>query len=305
MDLIIRVVESGGKGFRVVDVCGKQITNVGNFPNSQIKIDDLIFFVTQKTDHVSAFAFSVAGDVDSNGTVIKAPNIPMLNRIPLAELVRKATGKPVVVANDMTTATTGMLQLFPELAGCCLCETWSSGIGGRFVWNGQIVSSSEMSHIVLADPIFGQLCGCRLRGHVDCLLGGAGVTRRVLNETQMLGIDIPEDTFPCAFLDQSYVAGDEWARNIYHMIAYGMGKYLAILQSVIQFPAIIWKGSFAQNALRLPMIERQIRESMHSHLMNPCWERDLKFYFVPRPPEAIADSEAFLGAAALALKLCA
>jgi glucokinase len=305
MSKLIRVIEGGGQGFRKADVYGKQIMIIGFLPNTNTSVDELIRFATEDSEGISAFAFSIAGDVDLNGTVIKAPNIPMLNGVPLAELVRKVTGKPVLVANDMTTATTGMLQLFPELAGCCLCLTWSSGIGGRFVWNGQIVSSSEMSHIVLTNPVFGQLCGCGLRGHVDCLLGGAGITRRVLSETQMLGIKIPEGVSPCAFLDQSFITDKAWANDIYDSIVKGMGMFLANLQSIIQFPAIIWKGSFAQNALRLPMLERRIRDSMRRHMMNPDWETNLKFYFVPRPPETIADSEAFLGAAALALKLCA
>jgi predicted NBD/HSP70 family sugar kinase len=218
-------------------------------------------------------------------------------------MTREASKKQVAVANDMETAVTGMAQLFPNLE-YFMDITWSSGIGIRLVKNGLIVSNSEASHTPLDRSPFASLCGCGLRGCFDAVVGGNGLARRVIAETQMRGIALPEGMHPCAALDRAYVADEPWAVAIYELIVEGMGSFLATLQTTLQVPAIVWKGGFAQNALRLPNIEKKIRAAMRMRMANPEWEADLNFRFVPQPPDVIEDAEAFLGAAALALRMC-
>jgi len=300
----VRVIECGGKGFRRVDVTDGKIGEISTFRNVGVRTEELLSFsVSELPQDNAAIAFSVAGLVDKEGSITLSPNIPILTGVPLKNLIARTYGKRIYVGNDMETAAKGMITIFPDLAGCCLVITWSSGIGIRFVWKGDIVSSSEASHIC-QDPSGGaHLCGCGMRGCADALLGGAGTSRRLISELPMRGIKIPAHQNPCAALDAAYKDGEKWAADMYDYITMEMGKFLATLVSVIQVPAIIWKGSFAQKALRLPGIEDAIRMQMGNRVANPDWasKKNLVFRFVPVPPDAVEDSEAFLGAAALAL----
>lgn len=302
----VRVIEGGGKGFRRVDVTNGVIGEISTLKNVGVRIEELLNFSQSEllADNV-AIAFSIAGLIDKNGAITLSPNIPILTGIPLKELVARTYAKKIYVGNDMETAAKGMITIFPEFADCCLVITWSSGIGIRFVWKGDVVSNSEASHICQDHSNGAQLCGCGLRGCADALIGGTGISRRLLSELPMRGVTIPTYQNPCAALDAAYLAGEKWAADMYQYIAVEMGKFLATLVSVIQIPAIIWKGSFAQKALRLPGVENAIREQMRNHLANPDWalKQNLAFRFVPIPPNAIEDSEAFLGAASLALGL--
>jgi len=300
----VKVVEGGGRGFRMADVRGSAIESIFCLKNQGVTAKDLVETAVRALpgDNI-AIAFSIAGMVDSTGRIVRTPNIPFLNGVPLGDMTREASKKPVIVGNDMETAATGMARIFPNLkyfAGI----TWSSGIGIRVVKNGLIVSDSEASHISLDRSLYAPLCGCGLRGCYDAVVGGNGIMRRVIAEAQTQGINLPEGMHPCTVLDRAYVAHEPWAVAIYQLITEGMGSFLATLQTILQVPAIVWKGSFAQKALRLPGIEELIRTAMRKHLANPEWETGLHFLFVPQPPDAIEDSEAFLGAAELALRMC-
>ena len=301
----VRVIECGGKGYRLADVTNSEIGEIRRIRNLGIRVDDLIAFALSDLppDNI-AIVFSIAGIVDERGAVALSPNIPMLTGVPLRQLIMRTYAKPVIVKNDMETAVEGMIKLFPHLAGCSLGITWSSGIGLRFVWKGDIVSSSEASHICQDRSGGAQLCGCSLRGCVDALLGGVGISRRIVSELNTRGLMTTPGMNLCVALDAAYVAKEPWALDIYRFIAEEMGAFLATLVSVVQVPAIIWKGSFAQKALRLPGIEEAIRASMGKKVANKAWalKENLKFEFVPLPPNAIEDSEAFLGGYALALK---
>jgi predicted NBD/HSP70 family sugar kinase len=174
------------------------------------------------------------------------------------------------------------------------------------------VAEEEGGHVCLDYSPFAPLCGCGRRGCVEAIAGGKAVERRIVAELEARGLEpsklmhlngLPTDASLSTLLDQAYWNKHLWALEIYRIITTAMGRYLADLQTQLHLPAIIWKGTFAQKALRLPGIEEAIRQEMRQHLINPRWEEELRFYFVPQPPMTITDSEAFIGAAHLAASL--
>lgn len=296
-EVCIRVIDGGGAGFRRADVFGTEVKNLVTTKEKGIKISDfdsLIDFVTEdfEPDRFGGVAYAIAGVIKDNDRVINSPNAHFLDGIRVAFETEERTKVKSAVFNDMEAAITGMASLFPE-EKYFLGITWSSGIGLRIWKDGKILSVAEGGHMVLDPSPFAPLCGCGKRGHAEAIISGHAIKRRVITETEALGIKIPEDKRPCQFLDESFVKGEEWAKNLYQMIGEGMGIFLANIQTLLCLSLIVWKGTFAFKALKA--LEPIIRSKMQEVLIDPSWAdaENLRFQFTPAPD----DKDALIGAA--------
>ncbi|MCX6724088.1 MAG: ROK family protein [Candidatus Staskawiczbacteria bacterium] len=293
MSKLVRVIDGGGNGFRSADVIGTKVSNFTQTKKDEIRDADALFrFVANGlTPAHAGIAYAMAGDI-KNGVMIKSPQLPWLNGVDLQTGTNRVCRRPVHVDNDMNGAVAGMATLLdnpPFFMGI----THSSGIGERIWKDGKILTvSCEGGHVQVDRSPFATLCGCGLRGCVESICGGEAVRRRVIAETEILGITIPKGVHPCAFLDKCAEDGQPWAINIYDMVNSAMGLYLATIQTLLHLPLVVWKGTFA--ARSLPTMEHEIRCHMRRHLMNPDWEKDMKFIMSPDP-----EKDSLIGAAAL------
>lgn len=291
----IRVIDGGGNGFRRADVYGKEVKNLKTTTRGQITNPKALvkFVCANLPKGCLGISYAIAGEI-RNGIVVKSPQIPWLNGYNLKLSTAEESDMMILVCNDMDGAAAGMATLLPQhpyFAGI----TWSSGIGLRVWNNGQILAPCEGGHIPLDPSPFAPLCGCGRRGCVESICGGESVRRRVLAETEVLGITIPKTTpsiHPCYFLDNCFEKEDDWAVSIYNMIAKGMGTYLASLQTLLRLPLVVWKGNFAFHAI--PLVGEKIRDYMREKLINPLWESEMRFIFSPEP-----EKDSLIGAAAL------
>ena len=309
MSICSRAIDIGGNGVRRADVCGTEVRNIEKMHESaggEKAIEELLrFAVAELPGETRGIAYSVAGVIDGNDVVKESPNAHFLDGVSLAGQTRAMAAKnkrQVVSAvfNDMEAAVTGMATLFPGQP-YFMGITWSSGIGLRIWKDGRILSVAEGGHMLLDPSPFAPVCGDGRRGHAEAIIGGDAVKRRIIAETQTLGIALPGDIHPCAFLDHAYVNGTgkekQWAEGLYNMVGYGMGIFLANIQSLLNLPLIIWKGSFARGAFRKdgPNIEPVVRKAMQEILIDPTWasEDHLDFQLIT----CENNEDAFIGAA--------
>jgi len=190
--------------------------------------------------------------------------------------------------------------MFPPLRKLLRFMTWSTGIGDRLAVDGRILTKSEVGHVTVDYSKNAPTCGCGKRGCLEAVIGGKAVEKRIFEYVKFAGIHIPIDEatnnpmHPCKFLDLQYKAGITGAVEIYCEIAKVMGRHLAYLQNAVFVPLIVWKGTFAINAL--PLIEDNIRHYMRIDLMNPDWEKETEFMISPDP-----QNDSLIGAAAILL----
>lgn len=108
------------------------------------------------------------GMIDSeNGVVVWASNLPY-NNTPIVEMLEKAVGVPVKLANDATCAVCGELyagigQKYEDF----LMVTLGTGVGGGIVINrkpyfGKLGGAGEFGHIII--NYGGISCGCGEKG---------------------------------------------------------------------------------------------------------------------------------------------
>ena len=294
-EVCIRMVDGGGDGFRRADVFGTEVKNLVVTKERGIKISDfnsLINFVTEdfEPDKFDGIAYALAGVIRNNDEVTNSPNAHFLDGIRLAFETEEKTKVKSAVFNDMEAAVNGMATLLPE-EKYFMGITWSSGIGARIWVDGHILSPAEVGHMVLDPSLNAPICGCGKRGHAEAIIGGDVIKGRVM----ALGIKIPENMPPCAFLDQEYQNQKKWAVDMYETIGTKMGIFLANIQTCFCLPLIVWKGKFALKALKLKGLESCIRKAMSEVLIDPDWASPKKLRFKPTPgPE---DKDALIGAA--------
>ena len=133
--------------------------------------------------NVKGIAISIAGVVDpvtGTGTVA---NIPAIDGLALAPVLRQVTGLPVLVLNDadcfaLAEATQGAARGQETVFGVIL----GSGVGGGLVIGGKVVNGAggyagEWGHGPVIRGDFGFPCGCGQTGCIDTVGGARGLER--------------------------------------------------------------------------------------------------------------------------------
>lgn len=133
---------------------------------------------------VQGVAVGVPGPVDQRtGVLINPPNLRGWKNVPIAQLLSEAVDAPVYLENDANLAGLGE---FHQGAGrgtrSMLYVTWSTGVGGGLIVDGQLVrgahgSAGEVGHMII-DPD-GPLDSCGQRGCLEALAGGRMLASQV------------------------------------------------------------------------------------------------------------------------------
>jgi glucokinase len=186
------------------------------------------------------------------GSLINPPNLQTWHNAPLAAIVGRAVGCPAHLENDANLAGLGE---YHQGAGRgsrnMVYITWSTGVGGGLVLDGQLYSGThgsagELGHMIL-DPD-GPLCGCGQRGCVEALCGGANIARQY-------GESATE-------LFRAAEEGDGEAEAIVHRIATYMGYALVNLANLYDPELIVIGGGFTRSWRQLqPTLVEVLRAS--------------------------------------------
>ncbi len=132
---------------------------------------------------VKVAAIGVPGPVRAaDGVVVKAPNLPGWDNVPVMARLEALTGLRVVVGNDANLAALGE-QRYGAGRGArnLVYITVSTGIGGGVIADGQLLLgahgfAAELGHIPLEPG--GPLCGCGGRGCLEALASGTAIARQ-------------------------------------------------------------------------------------------------------------------------------
>lgn len=145
-------------------------------------------------DDVQAIGIGSPGVVDSaNGTVVFWSNYQW-HDVPLAELVRKYTGKPVFMTNDANAAALGEAKFGAgKNYRDSILVTLGTGVGGGIVIGGELFegfrsAGTEIGHMVIRKD--GELCTCGRRGCFERYASATGL----INMTRREMIAHPESS---------------------------------------------------------------------------------------------------------------
>ncbi|HEX2484633.1 MAG TPA: ROK family protein [Myxococcota bacterium] len=133
---------------------------------------------------VQAVGVSVPGPFDPDtGTVLRPPNLPGWDAVPLRDQLAQALGLPIHLENDANAAALAEWR-FGAGRGArhVVYLTMSTGVGGGLVLDGRLyrgvrAGAGELGHVQLVWE--GDVCSCGLRGCAEAYLGGASLARRL------------------------------------------------------------------------------------------------------------------------------
>jgi glucokinase len=203
-------------------------------------------------EKVSTIAIGAPGPIDvARGILVNPPNLPWRN-VPLAALLKKATGAKVLVANDADMAGLGECHRGAGRGTRNMVYiTWSTGVGGGLIIDGKLHrgghgTAGEVGHMII-DPN-GPLDNCGQHGCLEVFCGGANLAR--------------ETGHPAAELFAAAARGDRHARMVVERAARYMGLALISLTNVIDPEIFVMGGGVTHSwALVQPMMLETLRSS--------------------------------------------
>jgi predicted NBD/HSP70 family sugar kinase len=128
----------------------------------------------------TALALSIPGVIDEAAArVLKSPNLPWMDGVPLGELFAGRSVPPLVVVQEIRALALGQLRHDPDRASFLLVDV-GEGVGGAVVWRGKLFDpplpvSGELGH----SPVPGNTrkCGCGAIGCLETLVSRRGMLR--------------------------------------------------------------------------------------------------------------------------------
>ncbi len=136
----------------------------------------------QRGLHVMAVGVGAPGIIQMDkGVVVKSPNFPDWNNLPLRDELEKALRIPVVIENDANAAALGE-QWRGAACGIesMILLTLGTGVGGGIVlnnkiWQGADGMAGEVGHMTLIPD--GRPCGCGNTGCLEMYASARGIVQ--------------------------------------------------------------------------------------------------------------------------------
>ncbi len=202
---------------------------------------------------VTTITIAAPGPIDiAQGVLVNPPNLPGWRNVPLADLLHKATGARVHVANDADMAGLGEFHRGGGRGTRNMVYiTWSTGIGGGLIIDGRLHrgahgTAGEIGHMII-DPQ-GPLDNCGQRGCLEAMAGGASLAR--------------ETGHPAAELFRAAASGNRHARMVVERAARYMGLALISLTNALDPELFVMGGGVTRSwALVQPTMIETLRSS--------------------------------------------
>jgi len=183
------------KVFLGLDIGGTYIKIVAKQGREIVKDKEYTEEVKDSTEHLldkiaeiikrynpDRVGIAVAGLYDiKEEKITDAPNLKVLQGIPLKEIIERRTGVSVVIQNDATLAAYGeYIYGAGKGSNILVCFTLGTGLGGGAVINGKPLigvsgSAMEIGHITV--QIDGLPCHCGRRGCLEAYVSSYGLER--------------------------------------------------------------------------------------------------------------------------------
>ena len=138
---------------------------------------------------IAGLGIGIPGPVDPHTGLIKqCPNLHVLDGVNAGRMLQRATGLPIVVANDAYCATLAELR-HGAGRGCRYMAllTLGTGVGGGIAIENKVLRGSrqilgEVGHLIIAPG--GPRCGCGNHGCLEALVGKQAIIDRAVRKLQ-------------------------------------------------------------------------------------------------------------------------
>jgi glucokinase len=252
------------------------------FDKIKVMVDELLRISGVKHDEVSAIGVGTPGFIDPlKGITLFAGNLRW-TQVPTAEEIRKRTGIPTYIDNDVRMyvygeAVCGAAQGYEHVLGITIGTGLAAAVinQGKLYYGGGYMAG-ELGHIVM--PEIPYVCGCGLRGCLETAVSATGIARQAKELLQSGKPTIlkewlagaSEDSITAADVSRAYDQGDPLAIEVMNHTGRLLGKGLANAVTLYSPDVIVIGGGAALAGERLfaPM-----REQLQKSVYSGYWDR--------------------------------
>jgi len=242
---------------------------------------------------VSAVGVGAPGVIQMDrGIVVKSPNFPDWNNLPLRDELEKALGIPVEIENDANVAALGEQWLGAGRGiDSMILLTLGTGVGGGIVlnsrvWQGADGMAGEIGHMTLIPD--GRQCACGNTGCLEMYASARGIVR---SYQETAGKNLPDITSMQVY--QAAREGDAAAKKVMKDMGRLLGIGIANLINIFN-PQMIVLGGRVKDAWDL-FIGATHEEIMRRAFQVPAERTKIV-------PSQLGDDAGMVGAAAMAFQ---
>jgi glucokinase len=230
------------------------------------------------------------------GIVVKSPNFPDWNNLPLKDELEKAVHIPVFIENDANAAALGEQWLGAGRGiNSMIHLTLGTGVGGGIVLNNQIWQGAdgmagEIGHMTLIPD--GRRCGCGNTGCLEMYASARGIMQSYRETLEAAGTT-PSEEITSEQIYQAARIGDAVARQVMREMGRMLGIGIANLINIFN-PQMIVLGGGVKDAWPLFI------DAVHEEIMRRAFQVPAERTKIV--PSLLGDDAGMVGAAAVALQ---
>jgi len=215
------------------------------------------------------------------GVITTAPNLPGWEQFALRDALESKLRCPVVLENDANAAALGekWIGAGRDVDDLVLL-TLGTGIGGGIISEGKVLHgylgmAGELGHITV-EPHKGARCGC---GNIGCLEAQASATAiiRMGNEAadtgrspKLAALRNEKGPLNALLVEMAAKDGDAEAKEIYRRMGEALGRGLAALINIFNFPLYLLGGGVVGGwALFVPAMLAEVQKRSVTYRQAP------------------------------------
>lgn len=230
------------------------------------------------------------------GVVVKSPNFPDWNNLPLKDALESALRIPVFIENDANAAALGEQWRGAGIdINSMILLTLGTGVGGGIVldnriWHGADGMAGEIGHMTLIPD--GRQCGCGNNGCLEMYASARGIVQSYQEELSISGA-APRLDISSAQVYQAARNGEALARIAMKKMGRMLGIGIANLINIFN-PQMIVLGGRVKDSWELFI------GATHEEIMRRAFQVPAERTRIV--PSKLGDDAGMVGAAAVALQ---
>lgn len=187
------------------------------------------------------------------GVIAKAPNLPGWEDVPLRDLLERDLNCPVILENDANAAALGEVWMGAgHDVDDLILLTLGTGVGGGIISKGRVLHgylgmAGELGHITV-EPHSGIRCGCGNYGCVEAHASATAIARMaeeavsIGSSKKLAALKQEHGQLTALLVERAAREGDEEAIKIYERMGEWLGRALANLVNIFNFPLYLLAG---------------------------------------------------------------
>lgn len=224
-----------------------------------------------KASTLKAIGVGSAGSIDKKrGMVLKSPNIPALQRLPLIKTIERHTGVRAFLENDATVAVIGeWWKGAGRKYSNWIMLTLGTGIGGGVVidnriYTGQTGNAMEVGHMSI--DYRGRRCPCGSTGCLELYASATGLmryARGILGQGSGSSLEarMRDKKLDPRMIEEEALRGDPLSMHIYTQVSTWLGMGVANLVNLFNPQAIVFAGGLSRaHRLIFPVVKKVVHE---------------------------------------------